>query len=184
MQRSQHQPEASSPRRTRNSWGLSTHPQNHWRRYTNGKLHSAFFAAAQQLGLPRNSDFNNWDQDHVRRVVCEQTAVCCWEPSFVCAPLWVLLSLDRLWSLGLGRREGGSWTLTLSVVRCRNCLEGVVSLPCASSHGCASLSLPVQGGYGTFQVMQDKGTRADMYRQYLKPALGRPNLQASGCVAC
>ena len=28
--------------------------------------------------------------------------------------------------------------------------------------------------------MQEKGTRADMYRQYLKPALGRPNLQASG----
>ncbi|KAI7844723.1 hypothetical protein COHA_001810 [Chlorella ohadii] len=66
-------------------------------RYTNDKLHSAFFASAQQLGLPRNSDFNNWDQDH--------------------------------------------------------------------------------GGYGTFQVMQDKGTRADMYRQYLKPAMGRPNLQ-------
>nr|WGL47427.1 fatty acid photodecarboxylase [Chlorella sorokiniana] len=66
-------------------------------RYTNEKLHSAFFASAQQMGLPRNSDFNNWDQDH--------------------------------------------------------------------------------GGYGTFQVMQDKGTRADMYRQYLKPALGRPNLQ-------
>lgn len=41
----------------------------------------------------------------------------------------------------------------------------------------------MQGGYGTFQVMQDKGTRADMYRQYLKPALGRPNLQASGRAA-
>lgn len=25
--------------------------------------------------------------------------------------------------------------------------------------------------------MQDKGTRADMYRQYLKPVLGRRNLQ-------
>ena len=34
-------------------------------RYTNPKLHAAFFAAAQALGLPQNSDFNNWDQDHV-----------------------------------------------------------------------------------------------------------------------
>lgn len=28
--------------------------------------------------------------------------------------------------------------------------------------------------------MQEKGTRADMYRQYLKPALGRSNLQVRG----
>lgn len=34
-----------------------------------------------------------------------------------------------------------------------------------------------QAGFGTFQVTQDKGTRADMYRQYLKPAMGRSNLQ-------
>lgn len=34
-----------------------------------------------------------------------------------------------------------------------------------------------QAGFGTYQVMQEKGTRADMYRQYLKPALGRSNLQ-------
>lgn len=34
-----------------------------------------------------------------------------------------------------------------------------------------------QEGYGVFQVMQDKGRRADTYRQYLKPALKRPNLQ-------
>jgi hypothetical protein len=37
----------------------------------------------------------------------------------------------------------------------------------------------LQAGFGTFQVTQDKGTRADMYRQYLKPAMGRSNLQAS-----
>lgn len=41
----------------------------------------------------------------------------------------------------------------------------------------------LQGGYGTFQVMQDRGTRADMYRQYLKPALGRGNLQACAAAA-
>lgn len=34
-----------------------------------------------------------------------------------------------------------------------------------------------QEGYGTFQVTQDKGRRADGYRQYLKPVLKRPNLQ-------
>lgn len=37
-----------------------------------------------------------------------------------------------------------------------------------------------QAGFGTYQVMQEKGTRADMYRQYLKPALGRSNLQVGG----
>jgi choline dehydrogenase-like flavoprotein len=66
-------------------------------RYHNKQLHGAFFAAAEQMGLPANPDFNDWSHDH--------------------------------------------------------------------------------GGYGTFQVMQDRGTRADMYRQYLKPALGRGNLQ-------
>ena len=34
-------------------------------RYSNPQLHGAFFAAAQQMGLPQNTDFNNWDQDHV-----------------------------------------------------------------------------------------------------------------------
>lgn len=34
-----------------------------------------------------------------------------------------------------------------------------------------------QAGYGGFQVMQEKGTRADAYRQYLKPIMKRPNLQ-------
>jgi choline dehydrogenase-like flavoprotein len=36
---------------------------------------------------------------------------------------------------------------------------------------------PLQDGYGTFQVTQEKGVRADMYRQYLKPVLDRENLQ-------
>ncbi|EFN50890.1 hypothetical protein CHLNCDRAFT_28598 [Chlorella variabilis] len=66
-------------------------------RYTNKQLHTAFFKAAEEVGLTPNSDFNDWSHDHA--------------------------------------------------------------------------------GYGTFQVMQDKGTRADMYRQYLKPVLGRRNLQ-------
>ena len=34
-----------------------------------------------------------------------------------------------------------------------------------------------QEGHGVFQVTQDKGRRADGYRQYLKPALDRPNLR-------
>ncbi|KAK9838967.1 hypothetical protein WJX74_006865 [Apatococcus lobatus] len=33
-----------------------------------------------------------------------------------------------------------------------------------------------QEGYGEFQVTQEKGERADMYRQYMKPAEGRSNL--------
>ena len=51
---------------------------------------------------------------------------------------------------------------------------------------CACDRLCVQAGFGTFQVTQEKGTRADMYRQYLKPAMGRDNLQASmhACVRC
>lgn len=53
---------------------------------------------------------------------------------------------------------------------------------CPINCACGTALLVLQGGYGTFQVMQDKGTRADMYRQYLKPAMGRPNLQVGlGC---
>ena len=33
-----------------------------------------------------------------------------------------------------------------------------------------------QEGYGEFQVYHDNGERADMYRQYLKPAERRENL--------
>ncbi|KAK9820721.1 hypothetical protein WJX74_003026 [Apatococcus lobatus] len=33
-----------------------------------------------------------------------------------------------------------------------------------------------QEGYGEFQVTQERGERADMYRQYMKPVEGRPNL--------
>ena len=36
---------------------------------------------------------------------------------------------------------------------------------------------PRQDGYGEFQVTQQNGVRADMYRQYLKPVLDRQNLQ-------
>ena len=50
----------------------------------------------------------------------------------------------------------------------------------APAHHCTTPAL-LQAGFGTFQVMQEKGTRADMYRQYLKPALGRDNLQVGGC---
>ncbi|KAI8103262.1 hypothetical protein M9435_004601 [Picochlorum sp. BPE23] len=34
-----------------------------------------------------------------------------------------------------------------------------------------------QEGYGTFQVTQDKGVRADGYREYLRPIVNRNNLQ-------
>ncbi len=34
----------------------------------------------------------------------------------------------------------------------------------------------MQAGYGEFQVFHDRGERADMYRQYLQPVLGRSNL--------
>jgi choline dehydrogenase-like flavoprotein len=37
--------------------------------------------------------------------------------------------------------------------------------------------LLVQAGYGEFQVAQRKGERADAYRMYLKPAMGRGNLK-------
>lgn len=35
----------------------------------------------------------------------------------------------------------------------------------------------MQEGFGEFQVTQQKGERADMFRQYLKPVLDRSNLQ-------
>ena len=34
----------------------------------------------------------------------------------------------------------------------------------------------MQEGYGEFQVFHDRGERADMFRQYLRPAMGRSNL--------
>lgn len=37
----------------------------------------------------------------------------------------------------------------------------------------------MQEGYGQFQVTQEKGQRADMFRQYLNPVMDRSNLQAS-----
>lgn len=40
-----------------------------------------------------------------------------------------------------------------------------------------------QDGYGQFQVTQEKGVRADMYRQYLQPVLERENLQVSTATA-
>ncbi len=40
-----------------------------------------------------------------------------------------------------------------------------------------------QDGYGKFQVTQEKGTRADMYRQYLQPVLDRDNLQVCAAAA-
>ena len=36
--------------------------------------------------------------------------------------------------------------------------------------------LNLQEGWGEFQVCQDRGERADAFRQYLKPVLGRANL--------
>ncbi len=39
----------------------------------------------------------------------------------------------------------------------------------------------LQDGYGQFQVTQEKGVRADMYRQYLQPVLERDNLQVPFC---
>ena len=38
-------------------------------RYTN-PLHAVFFAAAEQAGLARNPDFNDWSRDHVRAGAC------------------------------------------------------------------------------------------------------------------
>ncbi len=38
-----------------------------------------------------------------------------------------------------------------------------------------------QAGFGEFQVTQKEGTRADMYRCYLKPALQRGNLKVREC---
>lgn len=60
-------------------------------------------------------------------------------------------------------------------------------LPLLVDHSFASIVrlLPIdhvrlggaQEGYGTFQVTQEKGVRADMFRQYLQPVMERSNLQ-------
>lgn len=36
-------------------------------RYTNPKLHSAFFEATKQAGIAANPDFNDWSREQVRR---------------------------------------------------------------------------------------------------------------------
>jgi choline dehydrogenase-like flavoprotein len=65
-----HQPRSSSPpcRQTGPSQyhgsGGPMHVENP--RYHNKQLHGAFFAAAEQMGLPANPDFNDWSHDHVR----------------------------------------------------------------------------------------------------------------------
>ncbi len=42
---------------------------------------------------------------------------------------------------------------------------------------CNSQTVPSQEGFGEFQVTTKRGQRADMFKQYLKPALGRANLK-------
>lgn len=67
-------------------------------RYTNPKLHAAFFEAARQLGLPQNTDFNNWDQDHVS--ACLPVAFC--SAHALCLLGWhVLLRVARLAPLNM-----------------------------------------------------------------------------------
>jgi choline dehydrogenase-like flavoprotein len=53
--------------------------------------------------------------------------------------------------------------------------HGMHTRQCLTHAPCAALRL--QTGYGEFQVTQEKGERADMYRQYLKPAMSRGNLK-------
>lgn len=129
-------------------------------RYTNPKLHAAFFAAAQALGLPQNSDFNNWDQDHVGG----WGGSAGWFVELATAAHQVERHLQPH-SWGCRQQRGGP-----AASRPRPHTNRRHPAPCPSL-------LHLQGGFGTFQVMQEQGTRADMYRQYLKPALGRDNLQ-------
>lgn len=84
-------------------------------------------------------------------------------------------------SRGASETHGAAGPLKVEDPRYKNALHDVF-FRTAESHGLRLNSdfndwSHDQEGYGTFQVTQDKGQRADAARQYLQPALGRPNLK-------
>lgn len=64
-------------------------------RYTNKQLHTAFFKAAEEVGLTPNSDFNDWSHDHVRTLHGGSS-------SRRKEGIWSVEETTRLWSVPQG----------------------------------------------------------------------------------
>ncbi len=154
-------------------------------RYDN-PLHEEFFRAAAAAGLPANPDFNDWSRPQVRGTSAVQ--VHCWSHG---AAARGAVTQDARQDVARGNRRAPEEPIRA----CRmthdhaDAASQQVSTQCVSSsplcgtgtRGCDFvLPWPLQTGYGEFQVTQEKGERADMYRQYLKPAMSRSNLKVGG----
>ena len=128
-------------------------------RYEN-KLHAAFFRGAQEAGIPRNSNFNDWGHAQVR---AEGNLSEAWKEEFTRQQgAWRCFQKHRTCSSNSSRRGAfheQQADLLLVLV------AGLVICPAVR-----------QEGYGEFQVCQERGVRADTHRQYLKPVAGRGNL--------
>ena len=148
-------------------------------RYDN-KLHATFFAAAAAVGLAPNPDFNDWDRDQVSgfrgpgggvsAMFGTAAAGCC--------------GLGGAPRCGAAAWRGGGTCARAPSLPALLSAEPQPLMPHLSYCPLPPPSPPPlpppprhQAGFGEFQVTQDRGERADMYRQYLAPALARPNLQ-------
>ena len=125
-------------------------------RYEN-KLHDAFFRGAQEAGIPRNRNFNDWGHAQVR---AEGKLSEAWKQD---SPIWKCCQKHHSWS---------SYSRRLEAFAVKQQAD---PLPVPVAGLVMGLAVP-QEGYGEFQVCQERGVRADTHRQYLKPVAGRGNL--------
>ena len=131
----------------------------------NNPLHEAFFQAARQAGIPENTNFNDWrtNQVHLPRIA-----------------LHCLCTLVHSWAQhevgdGIDKPGYGSYynSIILTAFRQTMLLGWTWSMVASRAN---RTCLALQEGYGEFQVTHSKGERADCFRMYLKPILGRSNL--------
>lgn len=126
--------------------GVGGHVKVENPRYHN-VIHDSYFEAAKQIGLPHNPDFNNWNHSQVSS------------------------SGEGLCSLVMHAQAACTEALCPMQVPGFGYKYVAVDFQHKANAWGAE-----QEGYGEFQVYHDNGERADMYRQYVKPAERRENL--------
>jgi choline dehydrogenase-like flavoprotein len=154
------------------------------------RLHDVFFQAAQQHGIPANTDFNDWSRDQVRaraggRGSRGSSSTTCSPPAMRPGLVWRVDPCVGTLLLHKTLPAGYMWACVCSLPGCTH-LPAAPSLarrrwrpgmPNKLTMRCCCVRC-AQAGFGEFQVTQDRGERGDAHRQYLAPAMGRPNLQA------